>query len=114
MKIALVRVNYKPWWSKRRKWIPVYFHAHCDPELSKQAANLHYHIAWNRLRDNFTHLGKWSNNRGVVVWAENVVELKIPKRQPPIIGKSHAVIDWKNNRWMPFPEAWKKLTPQAR
>ena len=110
MKIALVRPDYKPWWNRRRKWIPVYWPAHCDPELSTQAANPHYHIAWNRLPKNNSRAFDGSGIAGVVVWVSNVKKLKFPSQSPKIISKSIPVIDWKNNPPIAFPDAWKKLT----
>lgn len=84
--IALVRCKHQMWWT-RRKWIPVYWPPHRDPELHPQAGKLHCHIAWNRLPLKIRDKLWFDSPSVVVVWKSNILEhrlVDLPIISPPV------------------------------
>ena len=92
--IRWVTVAKDIWFFKCRKWWPVYWPSHCDPEISENAANPHCHVAWNRVSEKtrqyllsgYCISGVDSNTQlgARVMWANNIVEVKERKRDPII------------------------------
>ena len=103
VKIALVTIKpeyegYNRLFSQR-KWIPVYYPAHADPEISFAAARPHYHIAWNRIP--MKHRSRWSADKPV--WQFAVDKIRVLKRAPKIISKPCVIY---RTRY-PEIESWK-------
>jgi hypothetical protein len=87
-KIALVSIkpeyrSYMRVFSKR-KWVPVYYPAHADPDISFSASRLHFHIAWNRMSESH-RVNSYAADHPVWQWQAD--EVRVCKKPPKIISR---------------------------
>jgi hypothetical protein len=88
MKVQIGLVTIRPYYRGhlrlfgRRKSIPVYLPSHRDPEISAEAAQEHFHIAWNRIT---MRTSRGERRAKTAVWAYQVESVRIPKTPLPII-----------------------------